>query len=130
MSINSTSAIQAGTNIAYQKRALSAFEQVRAATINSQPGQNGQHQQGGNGDSVEFSREARASLAQARGQSSGYGENAPTYDRTGQLARQIDSLQGGLSSLASTLRQTPRRAGIAAYVNGIQSRLSSLEMQV
>lgn len=130
MSINSTSAIQSGASLAYQKRALSAFEQARVASLNSQPGQNGQQHSGGNGDSVEFSREARASLAQTSGQRSGQGENSATYDRTGQLARQIDSLQGGLSSLASTLRQTPRRAGIAAYVNGIQSRLSSLEMQV
>lgn len=130
MSINSTSAVQSAAGLAYQKRSLSAFEQLRVTSLSSQPGRNGRQHSGGNGDSVEFSREARASLAQASGQNHGQGESIATYDRTGQLARQIDSLQNGLSSLAGALRQTPRRAGIAAYVNGIQSRLSSLEMQV
>lgn len=131
MSINPTAAAQAvNNNVAYQKRAISAFERVRQAAFNSQPSHNGRHDGGGNGDSVELSRDARGTLAKTDGNGQDVAAESQTYDRNGQLARQIDTLQGGLSNLASSLRQTPRRAGIAAYVSGMQSRLSSLEMQI
>lgn len=127
MSVNSAGMAQATSSIAYHRRALSAFEQARQAQPVAGRRQGGDPGSGHGGDSIDFSESARQSLAQARQEAH---EENQLYDRSGQLDRQLASLHGSLNSLAGTLRQMPRNAGIAAYVNSMQSRLSSLEMQV
>lgn len=79
------------------------------------------------GDTVHLSVEAREALAGGEVPLSVQAADA-TYDQYGNVTRQIDSLQGELRSLASSLMK--EGTGLAGPISQMQSQLRTLRARV
>lgn len=81
------------------------------------------------GDSISLSEEARELLATGGASMSMLPQDA-TYDKQGNVMRQVDNLQADLRALTSQLIAEPGTAGILGRLGSMQSQVTSLRAQV